>query len=205
VPVADALAESCALVAQSVLADAPVHADPRLLAQQLAAKLAARSDEYAVEVDLMAASALSTSSTGQNRRPQRGRVLAVNDDVAAITTIEALLEDEFEVLSASNVAQAATLLKSMAPDVIVTDHRMPDGTGLELLDRARAMHPGIVGMLITGHHEYPDVIAARADERIYRVLLKPYQPEALQNAVRGAVSVSNMRRATARLGGGERP
>jgi len=145
----------------------------------------------------------SLASSGTRRAVpnpvERGRILVVDDDPQQRTTLEALLSDEFDVTTVGSAAQAERLLAGVRFDVVLTDYEMPEGTGTQLLRRIESTCPNVIGMLLTAHDEYPEVLAARRDRRVFRVLLKPYDPQMLVGSVRSAVSLSRMREAAPRL------
>jgi response regulator RpfG family c-di-GMP phosphodiesterase len=72
--------------------------------------------------------------------------------------------------------------------IIMTDQRMPNITGVELLKNIRAKHPRAVRMLFTGYADLESVIAAINQGHVYQFLKKPWQPEELEMAVREAVA-----------------
>jgi len=154
------------------------------------------------QVDLSIEATLAGSGTRRSpmsRGGDRGRVLLVDDDAEHRATLEALLSDEFDVASACSAKQAERLLALGRYDVVLSDHDMPDGSGVELMHHVDATHPGVIGMLVTGHDEYPEVIAAKRDRRVFRVLLKPYDPQMLVGTVRSAVTLARMRGTTGRV------
>jgi response regulator RpfG family c-di-GMP phosphodiesterase len=68
----------------------------------------------------------------------------------------------------------------------MTDQRMPQVTGVEMLSKIRAGHPHAVRMLFTGYADLDSVIAAINQGHIFQFLKKPWQPEELELAVRQA-------------------
>jgi CheY-like chemotaxis protein len=155
------------------------------------------------QVDLLLEPSLASSGT--RRKPpkvpaERGRVLVVDDDPNQRTTLEALLADEFEVTTVASAADAERLLAGARFEVLLTDYDMPDGTGTQLLRRIERSSPSMIGMLLTAHDEFPDVLAAKRDRRIFRVLLKPYDPQMLVGCVRSGVALARMREAAPRVG-----
>ncbi len=84
------------------------------------------------------------------RRPLS--VLLVDDDDLVRAGAAAMLEAVgHEVVQAGSGSRALEYIASGEPcDVLVTDHRMPSMTGLELVSRARALRPGLPAVLITG-------------------------------------------------------
>jgi two-component system response regulator HupR/HoxA len=110
-----------------------------------------------------------------------------------------VLADEFDVVSTASALAAERELLSGSFEVVVSDYDMPGETGLDLLQRLQKIDAGLIGMLLTGHGEYAEVVAAKRDHVIFRVLLKPYDPEMLVVSIRTAISLARMRATTLRL------
>jgi response regulator RpfG family c-di-GMP phosphodiesterase len=70
----------------------------------------------------------------------------------------------------------------------MTDQRMPQTTGVEMLTSARARHPRAVRMLFTGYADLEAIIAAINQGHVFQFLKKPWQPEELEAAVREAAA-----------------
>lgn len=80
-------------------------------------------------------------------------VLLVDDDETWIRTQRRLLErggDALRVTAATSFAEARTILRSMAPDCVVCDHQLGDGTGIQLLTAVREQTPSLPFILVTG-------------------------------------------------------
>ncbi|TKX85769.1 PAS domain S-box protein [Halorubrum sp. SS5] len=81
------------------------------------------------------------------------RVLHVDDDSQFVETAAALLEAEREQLTVETATSASEGLQQLAAapvDCVVTDHVMPDLTGLEFLEAVREDHPDLPVILFTG-------------------------------------------------------
>lgn len=128
------------------------------------------------------------------------KVLVVDDDEAMCVSLEALLSPEFDVASVRSAMAAETKLDNHRFDVVLADHQMPIRTGLELLRALHDRHPTTVGILVTANAAYPEVRAAQREWREFRVILKPFDPEALLTVVRNAAVFARLRHATTRLG-----
>jgi DNA-binding NtrC family response regulator len=131
---------------------------------------------------------------------ERAHVLVVDDEEAMRVSLDALLSPEFQVSTADSVAAAQARLGSAPFQVVLTDHQMPKGSGLELLRHLHHRHPTIVGILVTANASYPEVRAAQREWREFRIILKPYDPEALLGIVRNAAVFARLRQATTSLG-----
>ena len=74
----------------------------------------------------------------------RGRVLIIDDEPELLRSLDALIGDEHEVVTASSGRQALELLRSdRGFDVILTDLMMADVTGMELFEKVRSDYPGL--------------------------------------------------------------
>jgi CheY-like chemotaxis protein len=107
----------------------------------------------------------------------RARLLLVDDDESVLETTAALLADDFDVVTAPDGSRALELLQAQPFDVICADYGMPGMTGVELLQRARAMRP-LACILVTGYREYVGEVSADMRDGL-AVVLKPYEPQLL--------------------------
>ena len=115
------------------------------------------------------------------------RILLVEDDADVRPVVEHVLVSEgYEVDAAENLKDGVALLNSRHYDLVLTDGRLPDGTGMALADLAEPK--GIPALILTGYAFILRELAA--DPGKYRVLLKPLRPAeitvAVANALRGA-------------------
>jgi signal transduction histidine kinase len=71
--------------------------------------------------------------------------------------------------------------------VIITDQRMPQMTGVQLLEKSLETHPDIVRILLTGYTDIESIIEAVNSGQIYRYINKPWDPVDLVSTVDRAV------------------
>ncbi|MCA9298580.1 MAG: response regulator, partial [Phycisphaerales bacterium] len=82
------------------------------------------------------------------------RALLVEDDVLDARAIERLIGDEFVVIRAQDLEEAASRMESERFDVVLLDLSLPDGHGLQLLQRmTMKLDHRIPTVVITGHGE----------------------------------------------------
>jgi response regulator RpfG family c-di-GMP phosphodiesterase len=120
--------------------------------------------------------------------PAKHCLLVVDDEADVGDSIHDLLRREFQVLRARNATEGYRLLQENEVHIIMTDQRMPQVSGVEMLTKVRARHPRAVRMLFTGYADLEAVIAAINQGHIYQFLRKPWQPEELQAAIREAAA-----------------
>ena len=120
--------------------------------------------------------------------PREAGVVLVEDDPDVRSGLaEALRARGFDVHEAETAAAALELVERVRPEVLVSDVVMPGGSGIDLAERARALHPGLAVVLVTGHaDETLDRHGARAVPHV--VLHKPVSADDLAAAVERALA-----------------
>jgi two-component system, NtrC family, response regulator AtoC len=80
------------------------------------------------------------------------KILIVDDDVDALELMEELFESKgYDPLTASNGIEALNLVRDEDPDMVITDIRMPDMDGMQLLEELSKRHPQIPVIMVTAH------------------------------------------------------
>jgi response regulator RpfG family c-di-GMP phosphodiesterase len=118
--------------------------------------------------------------------PSKHTLLVVDDEPNVCDSVYDLLRKEFRVLKAKSASEGYKLMETEEVHIIMTDQRMPQVSGVEMLSKVRAGHPQAVRMLFTGYADLESIIAAINQGHIFQFLKKPWQPEELETAVRQA-------------------
>jgi diguanylate cyclase (GGDEF)-like protein len=116
----------------------------------------------------------------------RCTVLVVDDEPYLLPTLRALLEPDFDVLTAESADEAEKVLAARPIDILLTDQRMPRKSGVQLLEWAREHAPRTVRLLMTGYSELDDAVEAINRGHVYYYLLKPWRTEDLLQVLRNA-------------------
>lgn len=118
---------------------------------------------------------------------QNHSVLFVDDEVNILKALQRLLRSEpFEVLTASHAAEALELIDQHQPQVIVSDQRMPEMSGVDFLASVRDRHSDVVRMMLTGYTDMTIAVEAINRGEIYRLITKPWNDEELKATLRQA-------------------
>jgi response regulator RpfG family c-di-GMP phosphodiesterase len=85
-------------------------------------------------------------------------VYYIDDESRNLAVFEATLPSEWDIRVFDNPLKAIEAIKAgPEPSVIVSDQRMPGMSGVELLEKVRAIFPDAVRMIITGYSEFTAV------------------------------------------------
>lgn len=129
--------------------------------------------------------------TAEKEKP---RVLYLDDEQDALDNFKGLFRKMFKVYTANNAEEARRIVADENLQVILTDQRMPDITGVEFLKSIIDQYPDPIRVLVTGYSDIQAVIEAINDGQIYKYISKPYPMEAMKQTIENAVEVFSLRR-----------
>ena len=113
-------------------------------------------------------------------------VLYIDDEVNNLNSFKATFRMDYNVLLAQTVADAEKHLASNTIEVIVSDQRMPDMTGVEFFERIRETYPSPIRLLITGFSDIESVIDSINRGHIFRYIKKPWVELDVKSAIEEA-------------------
>lgn len=92
---------------------------------------------------------------------QPKRILIIEDDIAFSLLMKSFLEKNgFKADIAGNIRQGKKLLESPAPDLLLMDYRLPDGTGMDLLQDLRREQSSLPVIIMTSFHDIKTAVKA---------------------------------------------
>ena len=113
-------------------------------------------------------------------------ILVVDDEPEILQSLRGLLRLEFEVHTAHNGFEALEILQRRPIHVVMTDQRMPEMTGVQLLSQVQGESPEAMRIVFTGYADIKAVIDAINQGRIFRYITKPWDPDELRAVLRQA-------------------
>lgn len=122
-----------------------------------------------------------------------GRILVVDDESSITGALELILgERGYQIKTASTVAEALELLAQRPFDLVLTDLRLADSTGIELLTQVKQDTPETEVLLMTAHGSV-DVTIEAIKRGAYYYLEKPFTPEHVLMLVERALELASIR------------
>ena len=112
-------------------------------------------------------------------------VLMVDDNASLAYFTARLLQrgiDGLDVMTAMSISEARNAIEHCHPSVVISDIKLPDGNGVELVRELVRDNPGIPAILISGEVPSPGTMS-----NLFGFLLKPYEADALVGLVRKAL------------------
>jgi FixJ family two-component response regulator len=121
------------------------------------------------------------------------KLLVVDDEEAILETMALTFEDDYQVVTSSDARRALELLAEHAPvAVVITDQRMPNMTGSELLAQVYARYPETSRIILTGFADMGSTVDAINDGHVYAYVNKPWETDELKQVVRRAYELHSL-------------
>ena len=126
----------------------------------------------------------SRSTNGANGDAWRPRVLCVDDDEAVLKLLQRQLSGTYDVTVARSGSEGIVALQEQPPfDVIVSDLKMRQVSGLAFLQRAQEIAPETARIILTGFLDPTTKATAKSAGRALKMLTKPYDVRELRAAI----------------------
>jgi two-component system response regulator FlrC len=120
-------------------------------------------------------------------------LLVVDDEPQMLIAInETLRRSGYSITTAGSGMEAIRRLKEKYYQLVITDMRMPEVSGLDLLRKVKSLTPQIPVILLTAYGTVQNAVDAMRDGA-YDYLLKPFSSEALENVVRRALNAASQK------------
>src|SRR3954447_1061430 len=119
------------------------------------------------------------------------RILVVDDDPSQRSLLDSFLSGQgFEIVTAASGQKALDTLRTRGEfDIMISDVRMPEMSGLETLRRARKEHEHLPVLLVTAYADIKEAVGAMRDGAV-NYLSKPIDLDELLSSVRQATGLS---------------
>ncbi len=118
----------------------------------------------------------------------RPTLVVVDDEPEVLRSLHDLFRLEYRVLTYERPSMALEALEQVGEvDVIMSDQRMPEMTGVRFFERAQRVQPDATRLLFTGYADIKAVIDAINQGHIARYITKPWDADELATVIRQAV------------------
>ena len=114
-------------------------------------------------------------------------IVVVEDEMGARATLCGILEDAgYEVIGLERGSEALEAIRSSAFDIIITDIRLPDVGGREILELAKEINPDAAVIMMTGYASVETAVDA-VNQGAYAYFVKPVDPDEIKTTIANAL------------------
>jgi eukaryotic-like serine/threonine-protein kinase len=180
--------------APPTMADEPTQRiDPKLMqAARMLAGLQQPIADIPTEPNVRPASAPAPAPTRIETAAaaKKAKLLFVDDEERILTALRSVFRMNYQVLTASNGAEALAMVRKFHPHVVVSDQRMPEMTGVELLRQVKEAAPATVRLLLTGYSDLASIVGSVNEGEVFRFVSKPWDNQEIQRIIADASQIA---------------
>ncbi|MBI5010878.1 MAG: SpoIIE family protein phosphatase [Bacteroidia bacterium] len=107
-------------------------------------------------------------------------ILYVDDEEDNLVVFKSTFRRDYEIHLAKSGMEGLEIMKKHPIQVIITDQRMPEMTGIQFLQKVIPDYPDCIRMILTGFSDIEAIIQAINTGRVYRYITKPWSREELK-------------------------
>ena len=115
-------------------------------------------------------------------------ILYVDDELSNLNAFKNLFRKKFNIITANSGQQGLEILETQPVDLIISDQRMPEMTGIEFLKKVRTKHSDFKFILLTAYVDNDVIKEAVNDVGIYWYVNKPFDPDQMEQSIINATN-----------------
>ncbi len=139
----------------------------------------------------------------EKQQIQKRTILIVDDEEQNLVTLKDALIDYYDILTATDGQEALELLQRESnPErvhMVISDQRMPNMTGVELLRRSLEIIPASIRIILTGFTDVEAVMDSINQASIYKFILKPFDKQDILLTIKRGLEVYDLEKKNIQL------
>lgn len=116
-------------------------------------------------------------------------ILYIDDEEINLRLFKTTFRRDYSILTASSAQQGLKILEDNEVDLIITDQRMPEMTGVQFLSIVQKLYPYIPPgrLIISGYSDYEDIEKAYNEYQLFKFIPKPWEHNELFGIIEKAM------------------
>ena len=120
-------------------------------------------------------------------------VLYIDDEEHNLISFKSTFRREYDIHVATSGKAGLEIMEQHDINLVITDQRMPEMTGVEFLEKIKLQYPDCIRMIMTGFSDMEAIIQAINKGNIYRYISKPWNRAELKITIDSAFEVYNLK------------
>ncbi len=121
---------------------------------------------------------------------EKPNLLCIDDDKRILRSLKALFRSTHNVYATTSPAEFTQLLSEHHMHVVISDQRMPEAQGTELLSFVKNMSPDTMRILLTGYADADAVVDSVNESEIFCYIQKPWEIDEIRSIVQQATDIA---------------
>ena len=122
------------------------------------------------------------------------KILLVDDEENNLMLLYRTLRGKYDIVKTTSPLDAIELMKTQTFHLILSDHKMPEMDGVELLKHVYQNYPETVRILVTAFSDISILIGSINEAKIYRYIKKPFNPTELELVVEAGLEYFQLKK-----------
>lgn len=121
-------------------------------------------------------------------------ILYVDDEEQNLISFKATFRRFYKIFTAKSGKEGIDILRNNDIQLIITDQRMPEMTGVEFLEKILPEYPDAIRMILTGFSDIEAIIKAINSGRVFRYITKPWDENELKMTIENARQIYQLQK-----------
>lgn len=125
-------------------------------------------------------------------------ILLVDDEPDNLQVLSAILAQDYDLLLAHNGQEALNLIRTLSPsrqlNLVISDQRMPEMTGVQLCEHLCDIAPNTLRIIITGYIDIDTIVEAINRASLYQFIIKPFERRDFELLIKRAIEAYDLKR-----------
>ncbi|HPR33853.1 MAG TPA: response regulator [Prolixibacteraceae bacterium] len=120
----------------------------------------------------------------------RKSILYIDDEEINLRVFKNTFRRDYTIFTARSAKDGMKILENQSIDLIITDQRMPDITGVQFLSMVQEKYPEIPPgrLIISGYSDYEDIEMAYKKYKLFQFIAKPWDQNELKIIIQKAIA-----------------
>lgn len=123
----------------------------------------------------------------------KNNILYLDDEQVNLDVFKSCFSESYDVYTTSNYNDALDLIENEEIEVVLSDQRMPEITGIEFIQKVKAVNSHIVCILLTAYPNNDVLMSSINEARIFRFMTKPWKEFEMEQTLMNAIELYNSR------------
>lgn len=121
------------------------------------------------------------------------KILYLDDEVNNLNSFKAAFRRDYDITTAESAKEGLEILKEKEFNIIITDQRMPNMTGVEFLEAIIPIYPNPIRILLTGYTDITAVVDSINRGKVYHYISKPWDENSIKILMKNAYETFDLR------------
>lgn len=122
------------------------------------------------------------------------RILYIDDERINLQAFRTTFKNDYDILLAASPKEARQILANNKVDIIISDQRMSNESGLDFFESIKTSHPDPIRIILTAYSDCQHIQKHLENGLIYHYLTKPWEEVYVKNIIQNAYEVYKLRK-----------